>query len=241
MPRALAIVHQPDAGPGVFRDEALALGWDMDSWLIPAGSETPADPHSYDAVFAFGGAMHADQEAEHPWLRDEKDLLASLLDAGMPTMGVCLGSQLLAEAAGARAERAPKPEIGWYELELTPEGARDPVLGGIDSPFEAFQWHSYRSPLPPGAVELASSPIAMQAYRIDDSAWGVQFHAEVSEEDAVSWAVNYDVDEDAVKMGVDSDELQTQILLRIGEWNRLGRNLCGRFLGVAESLAGEPA
>ena len=78
--------------------------------------------------------MHADQECEHPWLRDEKQLLARLLDAGVPTMGVCLGSQLLAEAAGARAERAPEPEIGWYELELTPEGARDPVLGGIDSP-----------------------------------------------------------------------------------------------------------
>ncbi len=161
----------------------------------------------------FGGAMHADQEGEHPWLRDEKQLLASLLDKGIPTMGVCLGSQLLAEAAGARAERAPEPEIGWYELELTPEGARDPVLGGIDSPFEAFQWHSYRSPVPPGAIELAKSPIAMQAYRIGDVAWGIQFHAEVSEVDAVSWAVNYAVDEDAVKVGIDPDELSAQVLL----------------------------
>ncbi|MDX6588023.1 MAG: hypothetical protein QOI31_2496 [Solirubrobacterales bacterium] len=233
MPRALAIVHQPDAGPGVFRDEALALGWEMDSWLIPTGDAPPGDPRSYDAVFSFGGAMHSDQESEHPWLRDEKELLARLLDAGVPTMGVCLGSQLLAEAAGARAERAPQPEIGWYELELTPEGARDPVLGGIDSPFEAFQWHSYRSPLPPGAVELASNAIAMQAYRIGDSAWGIQFHAEVSTEDAVSWAVNYVVDEDAVKMGIDPDELSAQILLRIGDWNRLGRDLCARFLSVA--------
>ena len=145
----------------------------MDSWLIPAGEAPSADPLAYDAVLSFGGAMHADQEPDHPWLRDEKDLLARLLDEGMPTMGVCLGSQLLAEAAGARAERAPDPEIGWYELELTSEGARDPVLGGLDSPFEAFQWHSYRSPLPSGAVELASSPIAMQAYRIGDSAWGI--------------------------------------------------------------------
>ena len=241
MPRALAIVHQLDAGPGVFSDEAAAKGWQMDSWLISTGDAPPGDPHSYDAVFAFGGAMHADQEPGHPWLRDEKELLALLLDAGVPTMGVCLGSQLLAEAAGARAERAPEPEIGWYELELTPEGTRDPVLGGVASPFEAFQWHSYRSPLPPGAVELASSPIAMQAFRIGNSAWGIQFHAEVSSDDAVSWAVNYDVDEDAVEMGVDPDELSAQILLRIDAWNRLGRDLCGRFLGVAESLASEPA
>jgi GMP synthase (glutamine-hydrolysing) len=150
-------------------------------------------------------------------------------------LGVCLGSQLLAEAAGARAERAPEPEIGWYELELTSEGTRDPVLGAIGSPFEAFQWHSYRSPLPPGAIALASSALAMQAFRIGDSAWGVQFHAEVSKEDAVSWAVNYDVDEDAVRMGIDPDELSAQILLRIGNWNRLGRELCARFLGAAQT------
>jgi GMP synthase (glutamine-hydrolysing) len=236
VPRALAIVHQQDAGPGVFREEAQALGWELDLWLIASGDAPPADPVSYDAVMSFGGAMHADQEPEHPWLRDQKELLSLLIDSGVPTMGVCLGSQLLAEAAGARAERAPEPEIGWYELELTPEGACDPVLGELDSPFEAFQWHSYRSPLPPGAVELAKSPIATQAYRIGDSAWGIQFHAEVSEVDAVSWAVNYAVDEDAVAMGIDPDVLSAQILVRIGEWSKLGRGLCGRFLDEAERL-----
>ena len=230
-------MHQPDTGPGVFRDEALALGWEMDSWLIAVGDAPPGDPLAYDAVFSFGGAMHADQEAEHPWLREEKELLARLLQAGVPTMGVCLGSQLLAESAGAPAERAPKPEIGWYEVEVAPAAANDPVLGALRSPFHAFQWHSYRSPLPPGAVELATSPIALQAYRIGERAWGLQFHAEVSEVDAVSWAVNYAVDEDAVKIGVDSETLSAQILERIGEWNKLGRGLCGRFLAEAERLA----
>src|SRR5688572_8856226 len=205
MPRALAIVHQPDAGPGVFRDEAVERGWAMDEWAIAATGEPPRDPYSYDAVLTFGGAMHADQEAAHPWLRPQKDLLARLLDAGVPTMGVCLGSQLLAEAAGARAARAPEPEIGWFEVELTRSAAGDPVIGPLEPGFEAFQWHSYRSPLPPGAVELAHTPGALQAYRIGDAAWGIQFHAEVSEVDAVSWAVNYAVDEDAVRIGVDPD------------------------------------
>ena len=235
--RALAIVHQLDAGPGVFADEARERGWEMQEWLISSGPP-PADPLAYDAVLAFGGAMHTDQETEHPWLRHEKELLAGLLDGGVPVLGVCLGSQLLAEAAGARAERAPQPEIGWFALELTAEGADDPVVGGLSSPFEAFQWHSYRSPLPPGAVELARSPVGVQAYRIGDSAWGVQFHAEVTEVDAVSWAVNYAVDEDAVRIGIDPDALSAQILLRIGEWNRLGRGLCGRFLEQAAANRG---
>lgn len=231
--RSLAIVHQLDAGPGVFAEAAHDHGWSMDQWLISSGDAPPADPLGYDVVLAFGGAMHADHEAEHPWLRDEKALLARLLDAGAPVLGVCLGSQLLAEAAGARAERAPEPEIGWFQLELTAAGAEDPVIGGLSSPLEAFQWHSYRSPLPPGAIELARSPVGLQAYRLGEAAWGIQFHAEVTEVDAVSWAVNYAVDEDAVRIGIDPDALSAQILLRIGEWNRVGRGLCGRFLEVA--------
>ncbi len=233
MPRALAIVHQNDAGAGVFHDEALARGWELDAWLLPSGEPPPADTLGYDAVISFGGAMHADQDSEHPWLQTEKELLRRLLDSGVPTMGVCLGSQLLAESAGAKAERSPRPEIGWLDVEVTPEGLADPVIGGLPPIFEAFQWHSYRSPLPPGAVRLAESPLALQAYRIGDRAWGIQFHAEVTEVDAVSWAVNYAVDEDAVQIGVDPDTLSAQTLGRIGEWNRLGRGLCGRFLETA--------
>ncbi len=235
-PRCLSIIHQEDAGPGVFALEANARGWQMDNWLIAAGEPAPGDPLTYDAAFAFGGAMDAHQEDMYPWLREEKAILAGLLDAEVPTMGVCLGSQLLADAAGAPAVRADEPEIGWFGIEVTSEGAADPVIGGLEPGFEALQWHSYRSPLPPGAVELASSPLALQAYRIGDRTWGIQFHAEVTEVDAVSWAVNYAVDPDAVRVGIDPDALSAQILEGIGEWNRLGRGICGRFLEVAESV-----
>jgi len=231
--KALAVNHQLDAGPGVFAEEAHAKGWALDEWLIPSGEPPPADPLTYDAVLSFGGAMHADQESEHPWLAQEKEILSGLLDAGVPTMGVCLGSQLLAEAAGASVVRADEPEIGWFDIEVTTQGARDPVIGALAPRFEALQWHSYRSPLPPYAVELALSPLALQAYRIGEVAWGIQFHAEASEIDASSWAVNYAVDEDAVRIGIDPDFLGAQILERIGEWNALGRGLCGRFLEAA--------
>lgn len=177
--------------------------------------------------------MHADQEGEHPWLATEKAILASLIDVGVPTMGVCLGSQLLAEACGAPVERATEPEIGWFDIDVTDEGVRDPVIGGLAPRFSAFQWHSYRSPLPPSAVELATNAAGLQAYRLGDRAWGIQFHAEVTEVDAVSWAVNYAVDEDAVRLGIDADTLSAEILERIGEWNALGRDLCGRFLESA--------
>jgi GMP synthase-like glutamine amidotransferase len=232
--RVLAISHQADAGPGVFAEVARERGDELDEWVLPEGGTAPADPPSYDAVMVFGGSMHADQEANHPWLAGEKTLLRELLDAGVPLLGVCLGSQLVAEAAGAPAEPAPQPEIGWLEVELTAEGASDPLLAPLAPSFTAFQWHSYRSPLPPGAVALARSPVALQAYRAGERTWGIQFHAEVTERDAIGWTARHEEDPEAVEIGLDPDELMGSIREQIKGWNDVGRALCGRFLDVAK-------
>ena len=231
--RVLAIAHEADAGPGVFAGAIADAGAELDEWLLPAApEEPPGDPASYDAVMVLGGSMHADQGAAHPWLAMEKAMLRDLLGRGTPLLGVCLGSQLLAEAAGAPAERAPEPEIGWFRVEVTGAGRDDPLTGELAPGFDAFQWHSYRSPLPPGAVELARSPAGLQAYRAGDRAWGIQFHAEVSEPDALSWTAGYGNDPDAVRIGVDPAEMAASIRERMPAWNRVGRALCARFLSA---------
>ena len=150
--RALSIVHQPDAGPGVFAEAIRSEGWKLDAWNIADDADPPADPVGYDAVFSYGGAMHPDQEPEHPWLAPEKALLADLLAREVPLFGVCLGAQILAEAAGVATRRSTVPEIGWYEVELTSAGRDDPVMSPLAPSFEAFGWHSYECPLPPDAV-----------------------------------------------------------------------------------------
>ena len=103
--RALAIVHQPDAGPGVFADEMRDRGRGARrvDCSPERGTGPPREIADYDAVLTFGGAMHADQEDRHPWLRFEKDFLAAMLDDGMPILAVCLGSP--AAGRGRRADR----------------------------------------------------------------------------------------------------------------------------------------
>jgi GMP synthase (glutamine-hydrolysing) len=235
--RALAIVHQPDAGPGVFADAARSRGVELESWLPAETSSPPRELHSYEAVLVFGGAMHVDQEASHPWLREEKAILRELLAGDVPLLGVCLGAQLVAEAAGAQARRASRPEIGWHQVALIAEGSEDPLLGPLGPQFQAFQWHSYEFPLPPGATPLATSDVCLQAYRIGDRAWGIQFHAEVTHGDAEAWIDDYRNDEDAVRIGLEPDLLRERTRAAIGDWNAAGRALCDRFLTTAATPA----
>ena len=231
--RALAIVHQPDAGPGVFADPFRSRGIALDQWLIAEADSAPEDPFEYDAVLTFGGAMHVDQEDRHPWLGAEKTLLAELLHRETPLLGVCLGAELLAEAAGAAPRRMSAPEIGWHEVSLTDAGAEDPIVGPLAPGFVGFQWHSYESPLPPSAVGLAQSPACLQAYRVNETAWGIQFHAEVSTKDVEAWIDDYHSDEDAVGIGLDPESLRAETRRRIAAWNETGARLCNRFLDAA--------
>jgi GMP synthase (glutamine-hydrolysing) len=212
-------MHQDDAPTGVFAEAVRERGAELTEWNIARGAP-PKVPTAYDAVFVFGGGMHVDQDEQHPWLRDEDELLKRLLAEEVPVFGVCLGSQLIAKAAGAKVGPAPREEIGWHEVETSPEAADDPVFTGLPARFQAFQWHSYAFELPPGAVMLASNPVCLQGYRLGDSAWGIQFHAEVTQEIVEGW-----IRSDGTGRRFDFAPME--------RWNRIGRALAGRFLDAA--------
>jgi len=224
----LAIVHQPDAGPGVFAEAIRTGGAVLDEWLIPSGAPPPRDPSDYTAVLALGGAMHADQTQAHPWLDHERALVRELVQKRVPLLGVCLGAQLLAQATGGDARRATRPEIGWYEVEVNPESAGDPVIGALAPRFEALGWHSYEVALPEDATLLARSAACIQAFRVGESAWGIQFHAEVTHRDLMSWIEEAGADPEARR--VDLEELRARSEQRIEDWNELGRQMAARFL-----------
>src|SRR4051812_24440823 len=176
----LAVIHGDNARSGVFGDAVRERGHRLDEWSLAWGQPCPLPLDSYGAVLVFGGSMHADQDDRHPWLREENFLLQRLLDLHKPLLGICLGAQLVAKAAHAAVFPAVEPEIGWHPVELTEESAGDPLLGRLPAHFDAFQWHYYAHSLPAGAVELARSRVCTQAFRLGDSAWGVQFHPEVT-------------------------------------------------------------
>jgi GMP synthase-like glutamine amidotransferase len=221
--RVLSVVHELDAGSGVFGE--------FPTW-VPSAQPAP-DVRDVDALMIFGGSMHVDQSGEHRWLDPEKQFIREALESGTPILGVCLGSQLLAEAAGASPYRSDEPEIGWYEIEITEAGAADPVIGPLAPSVELFEWHHYVAPLPPGAVELARTPACVQAFRIEGKpAWGLQFHAEVTKENLFGWLDGWDRSE-AVHTSFDPEAIRSASEQRIERQNEIGRQLAERFLAEA--------
>jgi GMP synthase (glutamine-hydrolysing) len=229
--RVLSIVHQEDAAAGVFADAVAERGDELTEWVISNGVPPESEPHSYDAVLVFGGAMHVDQESRHPWLRDEDALLRDLAARGVPMVGVCLGAQLIAKALGARVGAMPAPQIGWFDVEQTPEAADDAVFSGLPHRFSSFQWHSYAFELPQNAVPLARDSACLQAYRAGEASWGIQFHAEVTRESLDDWFRS----SKPANASLDVPGLQRETEEKIAEWNEFGKSLCGRFLEAASS------
>ena len=131
-----------------------------------------------DLVIALGGPMSVNDEAELPWLVDEKRFLAEAIDRGLAVLGICLGSQLIASARGARVYAAPEKEIGWYPV----EGAS--VEGGsfrFPPTLNVLHWHGETFDLPSGAVHLASSAVCRnQAFQLGTNVIGLQFHLEMT-------------------------------------------------------------
>jgi GMP synthase (glutamine-hydrolysing) len=230
----LAVIHGDSVRSGVFGDVVLERGHTLEEWSLAWGTPLPRPLDSYGGVLVFGGAMHADQDDHHPWLREENFFLERLLDLHIPVLGICLGAQLLAKAAHASVGPAREFEIGWLPVELTPAGVEDPVLGRLPATFDAFQWHYYEHGIPAGGVELARNSVCTQSFRLGDSAWGVQFHPEVTLAQVESW-----ISEDE-GLPVDAGELLDETRQRIGDWNIIGRELCGAFVDAAERV-GAPA
>jgi GMP synthase (glutamine-hydrolysing) len=222
--RVLAVTHGPSVGAGVFADAVRTAGHELEEWRVPAASQPP--PHGHDATIVLGGGMHADQEELHPWLVPELEFIADEVERGTPLLGVCLGAQLAARAAGGGVVRAPAPEVGWHEVTLGAAGCADPVLSALPERFEAFQWHHYTWELP-AATELARGGGLSQAFRLGQAAWGVQFHPEVTSAQIERW-----IGEDPEDVE-DANALLAATRARIGGWNRLGRGLCSAFLHAA--------
>ena len=187
--RALVVEHAEHEGAGLVGDALSDGGMRLHLVRTWAGDALPS-PDGFDLVLVLGGEQSANDAA----LDGEAALLAASSRAGRPTVGICLGAQLLARGLGARVYRGDAPEIGLYPLTLSDAGKRAPLLDGLDGA-PVLHWHNDTFELPAGATLLASSArYPHQAFAVGARTFGVQFHPECSRAMRLDWAARGGVD-----------------------------------------------
>ena len=183
----LILQHIDCEPPAAFEDELVERKVAVRRIRADLG-EPLIDWRGHSAIVAMGGPMGTYEEDRHPWLVDERRLIADAVGQGLPFWGVCLGAQLLAAALGADVAPGPTPEIGMHTVALTAAAATDPVFAGAPQSFPSFHWHGDTYTLPPGGVQLARSDLYEQQAFVVRRAYGLQFHLEVSAPLVAEWA-----------------------------------------------------
>ncbi|HPN56175.1 MAG TPA: type 1 glutamine amidotransferase, partial [Candidatus Omnitrophota bacterium] len=128
-------------GPETLGTFLAQQGFSSKTIEVWRGDPLPEDLSGIQAVVCLGGPMNVYEEEQYPFLKREDSLIRKVLEEDVPFLGICLGSQLLAKANGARVSRAREEEIGFSQVRLTEEGMRDPLLKGVPPDMEVFQWH----------------------------------------------------------------------------------------------------
>jgi GMP synthase-like glutamine amidotransferase len=204
----LFIRNEHLATEAMLGDAFTECGFDVETFAVvpaehvdePAIEVTFPDPSRYDVIVPLGARWPVyDEDLRQGWVGAEMQMLRDAADAGVATLGVCFGGQLIAQAFGGSVARSDVPEIGWYDVT-----SDDPELipGG-----SWFQWHFDRWTLPPGAIEIARTANSSQAFVLG-KALALQFHPELDGALLEGWLA-VDRDGDVASMGLTNDELRS--------------------------------
>jgi len=183
----LIIKHAEIEGPGLIGD--FLVQGKIPYRVIDLYLNTPLPkPENFTHVVIMGGPMNVYEEDQYPFLRNEDLFIKEAIQRGRAILGICLGAQLIAKALGAKVFKAPAKEIGWYDVSLTRVGSQDPLFSNLPKKFPVFQWHEDTFEIPRGGQLIAtSSPVSHQAFRYGETAYGLQFHLEVTKEMIREW------------------------------------------------------
>ncbi len=220
--------------PGLISDVLLATrvehfvfdAWQRDDW--PEANEL-------GALIVMGGTMNVDRIDAFPFLARSRALMSDALEQGLPTLGVCLGSQMMARVLGAGVHRATQRNAFFAGIEPTSAGAHDPVIAPFTSGLPVLQFHEDTFAVPDQATALATSATSglHQAFRYGDNAYAIQFHFEVDTKILHGWLKEIGPQAMTDDWGASDKELMAQADQHIEEQALAGRELVRRFLTVA--------
>jgi len=197
--KTLILMHDREEDAGTIETYLKQRRSEIQTVRFYEGEHLPHDAFDYDFVVSMGGPMNVYEEDTYPFLAEETKFLARCFEKGLPVLGICLGAQLMAKAAGAKVTKAPQEETGWYPVSLTEDGKDDPFFKGLPESFTVFQLHGDTFEIPREGTLLATSPTCRnQAFRIGNSL-ALQFHLEVQAAKLAIWLIGHNLRKDVLK------------------------------------------
>jgi GMP synthase (glutamine-hydrolysing) len=206
--QALALRHVAFEDAGLVETVAAEAGLDLDYVEAPRADLSRLDPLAPELLVILGGPIGVYETAAYPFLAPEIALIRGRLAADRPTLGICLGAQLMAVALGGKVGPGPAKEIGYAPI--VPAADPGPLAPLADAGWRVLHWHGDQITAPPGAVVHASTaPTPVQAFSRGPLALGLQFHVEVEPDALESWLVGHACEIAATK-GVTPEGLRAQ-------------------------------
>lgn len=190
-------------GPGTIKNFLIMQKIPYTIVELSKGEKIPATDN-FDTLIILGGPMSVNEDNIYPYIKEEEKLVRDFISKGKRILGVCLGAQIMAKTLGTKVYTGAEKEIGWYDIELTTDGLKDPCMRSLAvhpeikdfwMRFKVFHWHGETFDIPEGAVRLARSRLyPNQAFRYGDKAYAFQFHIEVTKEMVYDWLKSEPVD-----------------------------------------------
>ena len=225
------IKHIDIEGPGTIGEFLDDAGISYNVIDVFNEAPLPNSLSNISAVIVLGGPMNVYEEDEYPFLKKENEFLKEVIEDGLPTLGLCLGAQLIVKATGALVKKNSQKEIGWFSVSVTGDGLDDPLLQGFQEEFDVFQWHGDTFDIPEGAVRLAESELCPnQAYRVGDNIYGLQFHVEVTDEMIYQWLDAYRDEVNSLIGIVDPDQIIDVTKTKSESYKAQARQFCSNFV-----------
>jgi GMP synthase (glutamine-hydrolysing) len=205
-PFVRVLQHVAPEGPGRVAAALEARGFSHEVTRIDLGQPVPKNLGGAAALVVMGGPMGVYEADRYPHLLEEQRLIESALRDGIPVLGICLGSQLLASVLGARVYPGERKEIGWFPVGLKKDAIMDPLFASVPGSFWALHWHGDVFDLPADAVSLARSDLTEhQAFRFEKNVYGILFHVEANVDHVQAMATAFA--SDLAADGIDGDAL----------------------------------
>jgi GMP synthase (glutamine-hydrolysing) len=234
MSKIWVLQHTPPETLGTIQDALTAESVTAEYVRTFDGQAVPQRMGEAVGLVIMGGPMGVYDQTQYPYLLDEIHLIEDALKAGMPVIGICLGSQLLASALGAEVASSGQKEIGWHTVTLADDASTDPLLAGAPPSFTGFHWHGDIFDLPRDSVSLASSEMTThQAFRHGNKAYGFLFHMEVTAE--IINGMVADFTNEMAEAGVTETEVTSGITERLPLLHEIGNAAFSRWAGLISS------